>query len=266
MASPDRPNYKYSQKDKVPIDLSRFEQMSVLMELPDSNTNTVETVRDKRTNILYVKRTLRQDNLAQLIHRLSEEEFPAVGFVGNVRGRSMQEQAEHMQESSDLGLIVPTPFGADEQILLYTYIPGDTLSKHIKDGNTAAIAPSLTSLAEAHKQDIIHGDPYPGNFILQDDEKIVRIDFDVEIEGKYAKELELSQFLWAVCNQTIDIDPVADMLGRFVQEHPHTEYDWDQISTFMKKYETYLRKFSNGMPRLGEKLVVITSTIAENKF
>jgi tRNA A-37 threonylcarbamoyl transferase component Bud32 len=264
MASPDRPNYRYVQKDQVNLDLSNFDRAPVSIELDNSNTNTVETIRDKRTNALYVKRTLRhgENSLSQLIHRLTEEEFPAVGFGGQVHGRSMREQLEHIQKASELGLAVPIPFGADEQTLIYTYVPGETLSSQLKDGKSEAITPALASLADAHEKNIIHGDPYPGNFIVQDDGKVMRIDFDVALTGEYAKELELSQFLWAVCNQTTDIEIMANIVRTFAQTHPQPKYDWHQVSAFMTKYEMYLIRFSNGEPRLGEKLDIITSAFA----
>jgi len=131
-------------------------------------------------------------------------EFRAIGFTadgGRVQRRSIEEQVHFANSAASKGLPVLPFFKSGEQWsmpYLENIVPID---EYLRSADVAdqeknmAVFDLLTGLERAHRQNIIYGDRWSGNMIV-DNGKVMHIDFDLELSGDYAREADLAQTLY----------------------------------------------------------------------
>lgn len=218
-------------------------------------TNDVQLVADNRDK-LYVQKTVRPEpgGTEALVRHLSTEELVEVGFVqpgiitsdAVVYARTGPEQQALCERLDRLGIRVAVPIYADTEKLITPHIAGQTLWEHLQDGKTSAIMATLQSLHRAHGHATYGGEPWAGNFIVSEDEaSVIRIDFEVAIEGKTAAELEMAQLLYSILGLTTNFDASLARVISFVGEHTG-QYDWTRIYSYIMAYERYFSEHPNG--------------------
>ncbi|MBA3723747.1 MAG: phosphotransferase [Candidatus Levybacteria bacterium] len=233
-----------------------------------SETNDISVLQSDNGK-RYVKRSLAdyENNHTVLINYLATQEFPAVGFVGTVRGRTMHEQAMHMRRLALLRLGSAVPVYTDETSMLYPYIEGETLRAKLEQGETDSILPTLNSIKRGHNLGLRHGDRHPRNIIIQPDGNVMHIDFEVATHGPDAENLELTHLIYAMAGVSSKFEETTALVGQFTEDQ-RDRYDWGRIAVLMQNYDIYLREHPVGkfkktkIPRLGEKLPFVLNTIA----
>lgn len=184
----------------------------------EGELNLHAIVKDKRGRE-YLKR-YPKDN--PRIFRSLAHEYHALGFTnlgGTFRRRTPEEQRNFLEHAAQNGLSVLPPAYVDEKnINYYPFLAGsetlDEFLPHASDKEMEQVTYELfADLRQAHSNDIIYGDRWSKNILvvpsfsieashdssLSDNHlttvqrKLVHIDFDLEISGPVARELELAQ-------------------------------------------------------------------------
>lgn len=264
MISPDNPRFGHTRTDGLLTDLSGFRPSDKFILPP--GVNQLDLLEDPQ-GIFYVQKSLsdREVNHAAIINYLATYEYPAIGFEGNVRGRSIREQATYMQQAAQFDLSV-MPVYIDNTTFVYPYREGPRLRDSLQQGNIECILPTLNSLKSAHELELHPGDRHPGNVIVLPDGAVMHIDFEVDAQGKHVKELELAQMIYGILGKTTKIDEATALVRQFAIDQRH-RYDWRQVTLFLKNYDNYLtshdigKKSKTETPRLQNKLPLITQML-----
>ena len=218
-------------------------------------TNEVHLVADEAGR-RYVQKTIRSgpEGIDGLIQRLTTEEFVEIGFMRPddptsdilVFARTGPEQQALCEQFNRLGIPTAVPVYADAEKLIMPQVAGQTLWEHLQEGKTSAIATTLQSLYRAHTNETYGGEPWGGNFMVvtEDGKNVVRLDFEVAIEGRHAAELEMAQLLYATLSLTTNFDEALAKVASFVNEHTE-DYDWPQVRTYIRNYERYFVEHPN---------------------
>lgn len=152
-------------------------------------------------------------------------EYDFLGFSelgGKFRRRSAQEQIDFCRYSFSQGLRVLPPYDVDHKGRgLYPYLnQAKTLDEFLpfaKEKEINLITTQLFSdLWRAHQRGIVYGDRWSKNMLVVPRRGLVHIDFDIEISGKPARELEVAQAAYySLCGGKEKSIPVlAHMLAK----------------------------------------------------
>lgn len=136
------------------------------------------------------------------------DEYRAIGFTGiggRVRRRSPQEQYVHGRKAAMDGLRVVPPLSFEHGMIIYPYLEGaQRLDHYLKDhGDKSGLVMQelVTDLRRAHRLGYVYGDRWSGNILVDQRYGMLHVDFDLEISGPYAPELDVAQVvyhsLWA---------------------------------------------------------------------
>lgn len=175
--------------------------------------------------------------LESLIH-----EYRALGFIGDggrIRLRTPEEQYVWSRTAAMKGLRVLPPLSLEQGKVHNPYLPqAQTLDVFFAHANTqngnAVIYQIFADLYLAHNLGFIYGDRWAGNMLVGPKYGLTHIDFDIDISGSHARELDIAQVtyhtLWS------GKEPVASTIIHNLLTHP----DWFDV----KKMISYLRGFS----------------------
>lgn len=138
----------------------------------------------------------------ELFESLSHE-YRSIGFTelgGTLRRRSLTEQFNFTRETANAGLCVLSPIEIVDDKLYYPFLSdARTLDVYLpaSEKSTHAIVDQLIrDLHSAHKKRWVYGDRWSKNILIDPIKGVVHIDFDVEINGPFAKEFEIAQVIY----------------------------------------------------------------------
>ncbi len=161
------------------------------------NTNVFVFAGDK-TALMRIPR--RNDSMfASLIH-----EYRALGFIadgGRVKRRTIGEQYVFSRQAAMGGLRVVPPLSFDSKTIIYSFLPDaktlDVFMQHANEKDRSRIIHQLVhDLYTAHAKDIVYGDRWSGNMLVDPTFGLMHIDFDIELLGPHAHELEVAQTIY----------------------------------------------------------------------
>jgi tRNA A-37 threonylcarbamoyl transferase component Bud32 len=141
-----------------------------------------------------------------------------------------------MRKAILLGLHTVQPIYEDSDSLVLPYIPGENVREHVMKGDSSVIVPALISLKNGHDKGIVHGDRWGNNMIVG--KNITHIDFDFEIGGPLAPELEVAQLVYDIIRRTPDRDEAVTLIRQYAHLHS-TQYQWSHIGEFVRGYDQY---------------------------
>ena len=173
------------------------------------------------------------------------EELTHAGFLtsgGSYRFRSIPEQVDFIKNTSRAGLkTLPTLF-TDGYGMLTPFIQGVPFDVYLRQGNLDATVKVLDNMHLAHRLDIIFGDRWVKNTIVTPDEDIVEMDFDIALQGSYAREFEIAQTLYHMTHFSLDRSAmIAYLHYYFSQTKIMDDYNSSVVYLFLKKYSEYFK-------------------------
>jgi len=183
--------------------------------------NTNVFVRDENGNKLLKRCPKSNLDIMQVIAR--EQAF--IGFTalgGGFRRRTPDEQANFTLEAAMRSLRVLPPSYRDEAgTNYYTFLEdAQTLDKFLPSAPEQEakqiVLQIFTDLERAHSYDFVYGDRWSENMLIVPKLGLMHIDFDLEIYGRAAKELEVAQVaFYALCGGRDKVIPLlGTLLGR----------------------------------------------------
>ena len=168
------------------------------------------------------------------------DEYQAVGFEGSFRLRTPQEQAYFATDAREHGLSVQVPLLTNQTHIVSDWIDGETLAEALKKDNTAAIPSTLDDVLRAHMCGFTYGDRSPNNIMVSANQtSIQHFDFDISLDGMYAREFEMAQLLFAILMYATSKVDVAQILQKNISERKNTfsQYNTHQLLKYLNGYE-----------------------------
>lgn len=174
-----------------------------------------------------------------------QDELTHTGFLtsgGSYRFRSILEQIDFMNSTSQARLKTPPVLFTDGQGILMPFIQGTPFDVYLRQGNLAATTRVLDNMYSAHRMGIVFGDRWVKNTIVTPNEDIVEFDFDIALEGNYTKEFEIAQTLYHMIHFSLNRpDMLKYLLNYFSQTEMMSIYNSSAIHLFLKKYSEYFK-------------------------
>lgn len=187
------------------------------------------------------------------------DEYRRIGFTGlggRVQLRTPHEQELFAEKAIQAGLrVVPPIHHEDASKVFFLYMEGlETLDKHLRgsqprDIKERTIIDIFDDLHHAHKAGAIYGDRWAGNMMVHPKYGLIHLDWDIAIEGKYARELDVAQVvyhtLWAA---KMSENPVENIAMPIILNILNTVgRQWIDIKVFLK-FVTGLEAFLRNTP------------------
>ena len=150
-------------------------------------------------------------------------EYRTIGFTGQggrVERRSAEGQYEFSRKAAQAGLFVLPPLGLNGKNVEYPYLTNaQTLDVYLdsqQSRSSRIIFQLVHDLKRAHSKGFVYGDRWSGNMLVDPKYGLVHIDFDLEISGPTARELDVAQViyhtLWAGKEQVLPI--LTNLFGK----------------------------------------------------
>lgn len=193
--------------------------------------------------------TLLQKNPKDNPHILRSiaHEYHFLGYTdrgGTFRKRSPQEQNLFCRYCASHGLRVLQPIFVDDRgrnhypflnnaLTLNKYLPNvPTLEAQI------IVYQLFEDLRKAHRKGIVYGDRWSENILVVPNMGLVHIDFDIEISGKPAIELEVAQAVYySLCGGK---DKVLSLLGAILGKSTNW-FDFKMVELFLSRHAIHFR-------------------------
>lgn len=199
-----------------------------------------------------------------------EYEYRTIGFTrggGRVRRRNPHEQYYFSQKAALEGLMVLPPIEHNRNTVVYPFLPAaqtlDAYLKTHKEKMGTVVFSIIDDLYIAHEKGFVYGDRWAGNILVDPQLGIFNIDFDLEISGDYARELDVAQVayhtLWSGKEEALPF--LATCLG--------SQRGWFRfgvVSNFVRGLSHFLRETRvGGIEGLAEDFISATEAIRQNK-
>ena len=235
---------EYSKQSETPV--SNVTQGAEIFLQPTGDIlkgelNNNYVLRDSE-GVLYIWR-IPKENPAVLT--AIQDELTHTGFLiggGSYRFRSISEQVDFMNSASQAGLKTPPVLFTDGYGILTPFIQGVPYDVYLRQGDLAATARVLDNMYPAHRMGIVFGDRWVKNTIVTPDEDIVEVDFDIALEGSYAKEFEITQTLYHMIHFSLNRSAMTAYLRHyFSQTKTMADYNSSVVSIFLQKYSEYFK-------------------------
>lgn len=128
-------------------------------------------------------------------------EYRAIGFIsdgGRVKRRTPEEQYTFSRQAAVEGLRVLPPLSFDGKTIQYPLLPHaqtlDVFMRHAVESDKSRIIHQLVDdLHLAHAKGRVYGDRWAGNMLVDPMFGLLHVDFDIELLGDHAHELEVAQ-------------------------------------------------------------------------
>lgn len=168
------------------------------------------------------------------------EEFFQTGFIdtgGSYRFRSIPEQAVFMDTTHRAGLKTLPVVYTNGKGILSTFVKGMPFDVYLDKGHIFAVTRVLDNLFLAHQSDIVFGDRWVKNTIITPNGDVVEIDFDIYLQGDYAKEYEFAQTLYHMFHFSSDRDSLFECLREHLLNREIRKiYKLPAVIYFLKKF------------------------------
>jgi len=204
-----------------------------------------------RNGNLYVWRTPKEHpEILPQIH----QDLLGTGFLtngGSYRFRTIKEQINFMEKARRLNLRNTVAIYADEFGILLPFIPGTPYDTYLRRGGITATRNVLDNIIAAHRQNIVYGDRWAKNTIVQPSKSIVEIDFDIELMGENAQEFELAQLLYHILFFSSRRKEMLEFIESYLQinQIAIAQYKLSVVEEFLSNYANYFQdKPSEGIP------------------
>lgn len=207
------------------------------------------------------------DMLANLI-----DEYRQIGFTGSggrLRIRTSREQYEFSHQAVEVGLRVLPAIGLHEDNVLYPFLPqAQTLDQYLPTAGEnlfTVVYDLIEDMQRAHEHRLVYGDRWAGNILVDPKLGPVHIDFDIEIRGPFARELDLAQLiyhtLWAAGKEA-GLLVLAQLLGQM-----HEQYDLNVIARYLRGLSKYFDKTKVGVTEDQiEQLISLTRAVVLKEY
>lgn len=156
------------------------------------------------SGLVLLKRTPKEN---KHILRSIAHEYNNIGFTnagGKFRRRTPEEQAKFTEYAAIQGLRVVPPIIKDGNITYFRFLnQAKTLDNYLfeatEDETTQTVYQLFNDLWKAHNRSgIIYGDRWSKNILVDPHAGVMHIDFDIEISGRPAKELDIAQIAYYI--------------------------------------------------------------------
>lgn len=196
------------------------------------------------------------------------DEYRVIGFTGDggrVSRRSVEEQFEFGRKAAESGLLVLPPISLEGKTVKYPFLEdAKTLDVYFQQHGIdpdEVVFQIVRDLKKAHLKGFVYGDRWAGNMLGDPKYGFVHIDFDLEISGPNARELDVAQVayhtLWAGKERVLPI--LASLLGK--------ERNWfnnDIIKKYIGGLARHLRNTKvGGMENLTEIFIETMQAVRE---
>jgi len=186
-----------------------FEAREYIIEPMGSSSENLSPISQESDSLLIqtdsgTKYVLRREKSIEKIQAILAE-YDAIGFTtrygGELKHRSLDDQERFIGECIKNGLPV-TPIALKTGGgLAFPLVEGASYSKFLSSETSPerldrVIRTYIEDILKAHSKSIVYGDRWGPNTIVTADDKIQQIDLDLELQGEYAKEFELSQSIY----------------------------------------------------------------------
>jgi hypothetical protein len=136
------------------------------------------------------------------IVRTIEYQFGQLGYKGKFAIRSPEEQYQFNKNAFAAGLRVVPPYDIFGKDTYYPFVenakPLDTFFQTSTVHERAVIVHQFCEdMEKAHTKGFIYGDRIIPNMLISPQSGLVHVDFDVELSGNTAKEMDLANGLYA---------------------------------------------------------------------
>jgi hypothetical protein len=170
-------------------------------------------------------------------------EYGYMGFIGaggEFRLRSSEEQFLFSRKAAESGLCVLPPLGQQNDRIYYPFVSDAKTLDLFLEGEKGKAIPVVNQLVEdlyrAHAKGFVYGDRWSHNILIHPRFGLIHIDFDLEINGPYAKEFEIAQVAYYTLSagRKEVLLPLAQLLGS------HTGwFNFGMVDLFMRRHATY---------------------------
>jgi len=192
-------NKKTIKFDQFLPDRQKEYLQEALKYIPGSLSSKIDFINEGNLNYsikienetgAYVFRCRRND-YQNLIKDYLYSLYSCAGISDTVKFRSISQEIEFINKLSRYGLPVAPIIAHSNEWILSRYINGKVLSKYLQqDGSVSYVLRFIYQLFIAHKKDIIYGDRWGANEIIDSKGKLHFIDFDIELASSDNKLTE----------------------------------------------------------------------------
>ncbi len=172
------------------------------------------------------------------------QDLIGTGFLtngGSYKYRRIEEQVNFMKKACQLNLRVIPVIYTDNFGILSPFIQGITYHKYLLLGGITATKNVLDNIRVSHKHNIVYGDRWAKNTIVQQDESIIEIDFDIELRGEIAKEFEMAQLLYHILLFSSRRREMLKFLDNYLRDNQLdlAQYDIFVVKKILSNYANY---------------------------
>ncbi len=219
-----------------------------------------EIKRDPLIGELNVNRFVKDDKNGLYLQRIPKEnrriltsiqhEYGYMGFNdagGKFRRRKPSEQFQLTRKAAFAGLRVLPPIDEEGDTTIYPFFTdAQTLDQYLPQASPEE-AERITyqifdDLRRAHQLGIIYGDRWSHNMLVIPQYGFINVDFDIEISGPPAKELELAQAAYYTLSG--GREKVLSMLSQILVAK--NWFNLDMMETFLQRHSVWFNETKFG--------------------
>lgn len=235
--------YRNSLKKQLVIHVPDSKEVKTLYHTGDvlqGNLNYIFVLSDRKGNLYTWRIQKEHPEILPKIH----QDLIGTGFLtngGSYKYRTLEEQVNFMKKACQLNLRVVPAIYTDKVGILSPFIHGITYHKYLLLGGITATENVLDNIILSHKNNIVYGDRWAKNTIVQQDESIVEIDFDIELTGEIAQEFEVAQLLYHIVLFSSRRKEILKFLKNYLQQSQTklAQYDISIVEKILSNYANY---------------------------
>lgn len=189
-------------------------------------------------------------------------EYRAIGFVadrGRVTLRPPREQYAFSRQAAMEGLRVVPPLSFDGRIVNYPLLPHaqtlDVFMHHAAEKDRIRVINQLVhDLHAAHAKGRVYGDRWAGNMLVDPSFGLLHVDFDIELLGPHAHELEVAQATYhALWSGGISVAPA---LVHALSLHQDGWFELPRTAGYLRGFARYLNQTKVGGMEDGTEMLI----------
>ena len=199
-------------------------------------------------------------------------EFRYIGFTGDggrIGRRSLEEQVDFSVKAQKAGLkVLPARINDDNMIMPFI---NDlrTMDVFLQDKETdelskvIAIFKVIEDMKRAHNLGFVYGDRWSGNIAILHSGDPLHLDFDIELSGPFAREVDMAQLLYHIL--WADKEEVTQSFIKGLLFSGLNDYDFSKLTKYLKGFASFFEKTHVGdmeesLGRLLDSVFVARST------
>ena len=190
-----------------------------------------------------------------------KEEMSGMGYLKTgleYKIRTIKEQIVFNEKCISNKIPVQKIIDDGENYLLLEFIEGKTLKEYLKNNpDFSVIEKYFNDIFKTHKKGIIFGDRWGPNTIVTE-EKLIEIDFDIELRAEDAKEFEITEIFYYDLLWSKNKEKLSSVITDIINQDKFFEiYDRNRFFEYLNNHTKF---FENNIKYGGIELEIAKLT------